>query len=1138
MANVSEIYKKKTHIEHILDIPDTYIGSIEKNIETLYVLNDDNKFIKKEINYIPGLHRIFEEILLNAFDQTVRKDMNVTKIKVDIDEETGRITVFNNGKGIPVQMHKEYNMWIPAMIFGELLTSSNYDKNAKRITGGKNGYGGKLANIFSKEFIVETVDQESEKKFYMKFENNMSIKNKPKITSYKNSSYTKISFIPDFERFDIKGFNKDMIDYMKKRVYDISACSNNNVSVYYNNFKIPFKSFDKYVNLYLNNDRKIIHEVVNDRWEVSAFVSDNHFESVSFVNGLSTIGGTHVEYVANGLTRELAKIIKKKNKTIKNFYIKDKLFIFVKAFIENPSFDSQSKQILKTSVNKFGSKCVLSEKFIKDFLKTGIIDEVIATANFKEERSLKKTDGKKQKRLIGIPKLDDANYAGTKFSNKCKLILTEGDSAKAFAISGLSKIGRDFYGIFPLKGKMLNVKCATKQQLLNNEELNNLKQILGLKQGHVYKSLSETRYGGIVSLVDQDHDGSHIKGLLFNWLHTFWPSLLKLGFSMSLSTPIIKAFKGNQVISFYTQTEYEQWKINNINGWRIKYYKGLGTSDKKEAQESFTDFEEKLIHYDWDQKSDDSLNLAFGKDNSDLRKNWLMYYNKDNIITQAQKNVSFTDFINKELIHFSTDDNKRSIPSIVDGLKPSQRKVLYCALMRNKSNKNEIKVAQFAGYVGQHSDYHHGEASLISTIVNMAQNYVGSNNINTLLPNGMFGTRIMGGKDHASERYIFTNINNITTQIFNPNDTPLLQSIESDGQFVEPYWFIPVVPMILVNGTSGIGTGFSTDVFPHNLDDIIQVIKDKLNNINPKKIIPWFRGFKGIIDEIDDCDGKFLSRGTYNIDYDNFIVEINELPIGIWTENYKNFLEKSVYNKNASANEQKKQFLLDYDNYCTDSKILFKLKFDKNIFTKFIKYGTEKFESELKLSKILSMNNMHLYDKNYNIIKYDNANHILDDFFNIRYEFYEKRKIYMLQNLKDKIKILKNKVKFIKYVNEQKIKVLNITDFDLNKQLEDFEFNKIAINDNDEPSYDYLITMPIRILTLEQADKLTQQYNQLKDEYKLLKNKTIKDLWITDLDIIQNLNSLYNSNLQKEIDEEIKIKSDDKKKRKQKQKQK
>lgn len=1132
--NVSELYQKKNHVEHILDIPDTYIGSVEKNIETLFILDDNDKMLKKEIKYVPGLHRIFEEILLNAFDHTVRDDTNVTQIKVDIDEESGRVTVYNNGKGIPVQMHAEHKTWIPAMIFGELLTSSNYSKTAKRITGGKNGYGAKLANIFSKEFIIETIDDEEEKKFIMKFENNMSIKGKPKITSNNGSAYTKISFIPDFERFDLKVFSKDMISYMKKRVYDISACSNRNVTVYYNSVKVPFKSFDKYVNLYVKDDRKIVHEIVNNRWEVSAFLSDDHFENVSFVNGINTISGTHVDHVANGLTKELAKIITKKNKNVKNYYIKDKLFVFVKSFIENPSFDSQTKQVLKTTVAKFGSKCVLSDKFIKDFLKTGITEEVIATADFKDDRSLKKTDGKKKKRLIGIPKLDDANFAGTKYSQKCKLLLTEGDSAKSFAVSGFSKIGRDYYGIFPLKGKLLNVKSATKQQLLTNEELNNLKKILGLKQGYVYKDLSETRYGGIVVLTDQDVDGSHIKGLLFNWFHTFWPELLELGFNMSLTTPIVKAFKGKIIKTFYTETEYRSWKEEHPTGWRIKYYKGLGTSDKKEAQESFTDFETKLVHYDWDEKSNESLNLAFAKENANLRKTWLMNYDKDRIILQTQKSVSYTEFINKDLIHFSTDDNNRSIPSLVDGLKPSQRKVLYCSLMRNKSNKSEIKVAQFGGYVGQHSDYHHGEMSLIATIVNMAQNFVGSNNINTLLPNGMFGTRLLGGKDHASERYIFTNINDISTKIFNAHDTPLLQNVESDGQIVEPNWYIPVVPMILINGSSGIGTGFSTDVCSHKLDDIIKSIRNKLDGKPVDKLKPWVRGFTGEIEEHEEQKGKYLSHGVYNIDYKNYTLEITELPIGIWTESYKVLLEKMIFDKSATVAQKRKQYLSSYDNHSTDSKVRFVLYFDKEKFKKLIKMGTEKFESELKLSKSFSCNNMHLYDRNNNIKKYKTTNDILDDFFETRYEFYGKRKENLLNVLRQRVLILKNKVKFIKYVNDEIIQILKVSEQDINDQLEKLEFMKVSLNDKDEPSYHYLISMSIRILTMEQAKKLTDEYEKLKAEYKVLKNKTLKDLWNEDLDEIEKLNEKYNKKLQKEIDGETLDVIDSKKKRKRK----
>ena len=304
---------------------------------------------------------------------------------------------------------------------------------------------------------------------------------------------------------------------MRKRVYDISACSNKNVNVYFNGERIKEKTFDQYVNLYIGSDKtakKRVYEICSDRWEVVATMSDETFEHVSFVNGISTKSGTHVNYIEGQLTRKLKDIISKKNKNIKNSFIKNKISIFVKCFIENPVFNSQSKQELTSKVKKFGSTCTLSDKFIKSFSKIGIIEEVLSFAEYKDERKLKKTDGKKKIRLTGIPKLEDANWAGSKKSDQCKLILTEGDSAKTFAIAGLSVVGRDKYGVFPLRGKLLNVRQASKAQMLKNEELTHLKHILGLKQDYKYKSLKETRYAGIIILTDQDVDGSHIKGCL------------------------------------------------------------------------------------------------------------------------------------------------------------------------------------------------------------------------------------------------------------------------------------------------------------------------------------------------------------------------------------------------------------------------------------------------------------------------------------------------------------------------------------------------------------------------------------------------------------------------------------------------
>ena len=1110
---IADKYQKKSQLEHILDIPDTYIGSIEKIESKLYVLNEE-KIVKKNITYIPGLERIYEEILLNAFDQTVRENTGTTQIKVNIDKEKNEISVYNNGEGIPVILKEKENVYIPEMIFGMLLTSGNYNKNEKRIVGGKNGYGAKLANIFSTEFILETIDDVRKKKMKIIWTDNMTKKKKVDIKDSDKKGMTKITFKPDLKRFNITKMSDDIVSVMEKRVYDIAANTNKNISVYLNGKKIPVKKFEDYIKLYLKDDKEIIvDEDTNKRWSVGLVMSDDNFEQVSFVNGINTnLGGTHVDDVSKKIIKEFLDKLKKKKLKVKNSYVKDKMFVFVKSFIENPSFNSQTKEFMTTRPNKFGSLWEVNKKFTNGLNKLGIIEEVASFAEFKEKKELTKTDGKVKRRLYGIPKLEDANWAGTKKSDKTCLILTEGDSAKTFAISGLSVIGRDKYGVFPLKGKLLNVKDQSSDKILKNQEITYLKQILGLKQGYKYKTLDETRYGGVIILTDQDVDGSHIKGLVMNLFHTFWPELLKLGFIKSLITPIVKAFKGKEELAFYTLTDFENWQNKKLKGWRTKYYKGLGTSKSDEAKKAFKDIDKRLITYNWDKDEDDeALKLGFSKDLSDRRKEWLMNYDRQNIIKDTQTKISIADFINKDLIHFSNYDNHRSIPSVIDGLKPTQRKILYTGL--NFLGKEEIKVSQFSGLASQKTDYHHGEQSIVSTVVGMAQDFVGSNNCNLFLPNGNFGTRIAGGKDKSSERYIYTNLSEIARYIFDKKDDNLLKYVDSDGQKVEPEYYVPCIPMILVNGTTGIGTGFSTEVLPHKIEDIVEAIKCKLNNKKVNKLKPWYRLFNGEIKE--ETDRKYVTYGKYDFNDKNNTINITELPVGMWGENYKEFIEKSIIDKSASKVEMKKQFIKNYTNQSSDFLVNYKLEFDKTMYNKLKKMNKKELYKKLKLTSNLSETNMYLFDKNNQIKKFKNTNEILDHYYEVRLEYYNLRKKNIIDMLEKRVKELKNKVRFIRKVKAKQIDVLDTTDDKLEKDLEKNKFDKLK--EGDKLTYDYLTKIAIRMLTLENANKMEKEYKLLAKELEDIKNKTIKTMWEEELDKVLIENEKYNKKLKSTI---------------------
>ena len=451
------------------------------------------------------------------------------------------------------------------------------------------------------------------------------------------------------------------------------------------------------------------------------------------------------------------------------------------------------------------------------------------------------------------------------------------------AISGLSIVGRDKYGVFPLRGKLLNVREASTKQITDNTEITNLKKIIGLETGKEYKNLKSLRYGKVMIMTDQDHDGSHIKGLVLNMFHSMWPSLLKLNFVTSMITPIVKVTKGKSVKSFFNLTDYHEWmeKTSDYKKWKTKYYKGLGTSNSNEAKDYFKQM--KMNQYLNTDETNLSMNLAFNKKLSDDRKGWLYGYNEKEILQSDETKIPIERFIHKELIHFSNSDTKRSIGSLYDGLKPSQRQILYSCFKRNLYS--EIRVAQLAGYVSENAAYHHGDASLQGAIIGMAQNFVGSNNINLLEPNGQFGTRIMGGSDAASCRYIHTELNKLCMIIFPKEDLPLLDYIEDDGLKVEPKYYVPIVPMVLINGMNGIGTGFSTANIPcFNPKDICDNIKVILKHKDFTEMEPWFRGFTGTI--IKTGEKTFMSKGKYKI-LDHNTMEITELPMGRWTEDYK-----------------------------------------------------------------------------------------------------------------------------------------------------------------------------------------------------------------------------------------------------------
>jgi DNA topoisomerase-2 len=1112
-ATLAKKYQKKSAREHVLDNPDTYIGSIEKVDTNIHIFdNETNKIAEKEIMWIPGLYKLFDEGAVNSRDHVVRmlqrKESGdnchtVSYINFNVTDD-GTIEITNDGNGIDVEKHPEHDIWIPEMIFGHLRTSTNYDKSEKKIVGGKNGFGFKLALIWSTYGRIETIDHTRKKKYIQEFHDNLTRIDKPSISRCTTKPYTKVSFKPDYEKLGLpNGMSQDFVALLKRRVYDIAAVTDKNIKVRWNNEVVPVKNFQQYIDLYIGDktDAPRVYEADGERWEYAIGLAPNEeFQQVSFVNGIFTSkGGKHVEYIINQIVRKLTAYIKAKKKVdVKPAAIKEQLILFLRCDIENPAFDSQTKDFMNTPVSSFGSTCNVSDKFIEKIAKMGVMTAACAITEVKDNKAAKKTDGTKSKTVRGIPKLLDANDAGTANSFQCELLLCEGDSAKAGVVSGLTQDDRKRIGVYPLRGKLFNVRGEPAKKIGENKEIADIKQILGLQTGKKYKSVEDIkahlRYGKVVFLTDQDLDGVHITALGINLFQAEWATLSKIpGFLSFMNTPILKATKGGQSKVFYNEGEFNAWKeTNDVSGWKIKYYKGLGTSTGKEFREYFK--AKKVVEFTNEDECDNQIDMVFNKKRADDRKEWLGMYNRETFLDTSKPNISYTEFINRGLIHFSKYDCDRSIPNLMDGLKISLRKILYSAFKRNLTS--EVKVAQFSGYVSEHSGYHHGEQSLNAAIVGMAQNYVGSNNINLFMPNGQFGTRLQGGKDSASERYIFTQLNPITRYIFPQVDDQVLKYLDDDGQQVEPIYYAPIIPMILVNGTTGIGTGFSTNIITYNPRQIIQRLMNILKTGSPNdvSIEPYAEGFTGSIEWMED---KYVITGKYDV-LDATKVHITELPLGTWTDDYKEYLEKCIDGTvKGSKSSSGSTIIKSYMDMSTDKTVDITVTFAKGVLQGLIseetQYNKNGLEKLLKLYTTHSRNNMYLFDANEKLVKFDTAEDIMDAFIPTRMNMYVKRKEEQINQLKKELSVLSNKAKFIQYNLDDKIDLRRKSNDEVNTILEQHEFEM------KDGNYNYLRKMPMDAVTKEKADQLLKERDDKSHELHHLEGTTEKQIWINEL---------------------------------------
>jgi DNA topoisomerase-2 len=1100
MSDIKLTYTKKDPIQHILDRSDMYCGSKKPRLLNEYVaiMNSDKNFkiIKKEILCSPALIRIFLEVLSNTIDnffRSINSKTPCTKIHINFNKETGETSVTNDGIVIPIKKNDTNDCYIHTMIFGQLLTGSNYNDDEERITSGRNGIGVKCCNVFSKEFIVNGVDSDNNLSFSQKWTNNMKNVDEPKIKILKTKkikNYTNITYIPDFEKFELLGYSDDILALYTKYIID-AAMICKNVKIYLNDMLIPVNNLLEYSKLYMTTDEystEVLY-IKNDNTEIVLSANETkEYQDISFVNGIYTkLGGVHVDVCQETIFRPLLLKFNKKDKPqinirdLKQFF---RLFIITK--VDKPEFESQEKHKLESPTIKIEP---LKQTQINKIKNWTICNNITDLIKGKELVSMKKVERKKTG-FVKIEGLDPANLAGTNKSHMCTLILCEGLSAKTYAVAGIEKginglKGRDYFGCFPLRGKLLNTRNSNSGIISKNKEISNLIKALGLSYNVDYtleENYKQLRYGKILIICDSDVDGIHIEGLILNtFLHLF-PTLLerKEPYIVSMKTPIVRVFDKPKDILFYDENNFKEYVKNQTKKITSKYYKGLGTTKSEDVHETFGN---KLINFVKDTNTEENINKVFSNKCSDLRKKWMSDYSlKDSIsLDKVDKiyNMNISDFINNEMVKFSISDCKRNLPNYIDGLKESQRKILYSAKLKKLNyNSKSLKVAQFGGYVAEHSSYHHGEQNLYETIIKMANDFPGTNNIPLFYRDGQFGSRTYGGKDAANPRYIFTKLDKLTHLLFREEDDCLLEYNFDDGDKVEPKFYIPILPLILINGcTVGIGTGWSCNVPNFNPIDIINIIKLWLDDkdISDIKIIPWYKDFKGTISQISE--DKYISYG--NIDFKNIskkMIKVTELPIGLWTDNFKDKIEDLLQEKKIkSIKNYSSPNIVNIDIIGNDDASEF-LTIDN-----------------LKLFTYLHTSNMVMFNENELITKFKNINQIIIEFCKVRLSFYEKRKKYMIDKLEHDLNILKSKHDFITNIINNTIKIMNVSEDDIIKQLIKNNYYKL---DN---SYDYLLKLSLKSFTSEKLLKISNDIDLILTNLNDIKNMSVKNMWLRDI---------------------------------------
>lgn len=1114
--------------EHILLRPETFVGSVDietKDIPIVKFTEEEDGsigyFVEEEpVLYCPAMERVFLEILSNAFDNVAKsKELGIDPGDIKVTVRDGWVTIYNEGRPISTKIDRKNNLRIPQMIFSKLRSGSNFDDEEDRKYAGRNGYGAKLTNIFSKQFTLRLRNAVEGKLYKQTYTSNMQNINEPKITSTaKNGeSFTEVSYKLDFSYFytkdskkkrndhknglqigkkalhckkcweaadtsDIEDYDDTMISLMARHCLD--AAFNSNTPIYFNDILFDISDPVEYAKAYITIENIDTEPIIIEDEDTRLVLLDTPHNGFihSFANGMCTTrGGVHVNAWLNGFAINLKNKLKREGYKVQISDIKSHVTMFLSVTVDKPRFTTQTK------IQLTGPTPIVDipGHLLRRFNTWKVVDEVTRIAKQRELRKIaRRTDGKKTAFIKGIPKLDDAGWAGTSKSEYTTLFMVEGDSAKTFWTRGLKSMtseygkARDVYGCFPLRGKVLNTLKAKTKTILENKIISQIKQVLGLKEGANYmdeKTRNTLRYGGVRILTDADDDGTHIKALIIQLLSGF-KGLLETGYVDTLLTPVVVA-NGQK---FYNNEEFKNFlRYNKIKG-KPTYYKGLGSVDGKDIDNSFK--HPVLQEYpEFEEKDRKALQLAFGALEISKRKQ-LYRALKGEIKKNPTRVQSVEDVICDELITYAETSNKRAIPGHMDGFKDVHRKIMYGALKSAKTTF--VKVPRFSGMIEESTDYKHGGESMQKAIIRMAQEFPGSNNLPLLEGKGEFGSRFKNGDDAPAARYISVRPSLILKYIIRDEDRVILKYLKEEGETIEPKSYYPVIPIHLANGSRGMGWGWATYIPNYNPIVLIKWIKCFINFIKtnakgkwaPPKLIPWFRGYHGSI--YKDSYGKVWNRGEF-VDRTH-TCEIIEIPIAYSDEAYRKKLDTLVTKGKirewkASHNDP------DQPNYTVKG------------------YEGEMTINKLTLEKSIPESNLVVMNDKSIPITYKDPQSMMVDWAEERYKKYEERKDKYLEKLNEELDLEILRYKFVKEIIVDKtLLVLHRDEGELKTEME-------------QKKYPWsFMSMKIQSLTKQKLEDLKKKMDKLRKEVKIYEKTAPGDLWLNELDELEGkLQSIF-----------------------------